>query len=256
LSSVVEKVQNKFGERFDPKLRAKYGEGLTRLLVRELPELSKEVVIRALDQTFNRYRIAIDWNRFICYLATLLPGWWVKLSNNPGFDASTMLLLTDGTVMCQEQGGRNWKKLTPDAQGSYVNGTWSDLAPMNNTRRYYASAVLQDGRVFVSGGEYSDAGAETNTVEIYDYGHAADGTFYYVMEYLPGLSLAELIEKHGITFEKATAARQAASSDHSECTWAAARRILLNSGNVALNFNNASRSLKRTKSARCCRAAG
>jgi serine/threonine-protein kinase len=36
-----------------------------------------------------------------------------------------------------------------------------------------------------------------NTVEIYDYGHAADGTFYYVMEYLPGLSLQELIEQYG-----------------------------------------------------------
>lgn len=36
-----------------------------------------------------------------------------------------------------------------------------------------------------------------NTVEVYDYGHAEDGTFYYVMEYLPGLSLQELIERHG-----------------------------------------------------------
>ncbi|MBI3411756.1 MAG: serine/threonine protein kinase [Planctomycetes bacterium] len=36
-----------------------------------------------------------------------------------------------------------------------------------------------------------------NTVEVYDYGHAADGTFYYVMEYLPGLSLQDLIERHG-----------------------------------------------------------
>ena len=36
-----------------------------------------------------------------------------------------------------------------------------------------------------------------NTIEIYDYGHAEDGTFYYVMEYLPGLSIAELIATHG-----------------------------------------------------------
>jgi serine/threonine-protein kinase len=36
-----------------------------------------------------------------------------------------------------------------------------------------------------------------NTVEIYDYGNTADGTFYYVMEYLPGLSLQELVENHG-----------------------------------------------------------
>jgi serine/threonine-protein kinase len=36
-----------------------------------------------------------------------------------------------------------------------------------------------------------------NTVEIYDYGHAADGTFYYVMEYLPGLNLERVIELHG-----------------------------------------------------------
>jgi serine/threonine-protein kinase len=36
-----------------------------------------------------------------------------------------------------------------------------------------------------------------NTVEIYDYGHAEDGTFYYVMEYLPGLSLQELVDRYG-----------------------------------------------------------
>jgi len=36
-----------------------------------------------------------------------------------------------------------------------------------------------------------------NTVEIFDYGRTEDGTFYYVMEYLPGMSLAELVQKHG-----------------------------------------------------------
>ena len=36
-----------------------------------------------------------------------------------------------------------------------------------------------------------------NTVEIYDYGRAEDGTFYYVMEYLPGISLEELVIRHG-----------------------------------------------------------
>lgn len=36
-----------------------------------------------------------------------------------------------------------------------------------------------------------------NTVEIFDYGSTEDDTFYYVMEYLPGLSLAELVERFG-----------------------------------------------------------
>ncbi len=36
-----------------------------------------------------------------------------------------------------------------------------------------------------------------NTIEIYDYGHTEDGTFYYVMELLPGMSLEDLVEQHG-----------------------------------------------------------
>jgi tRNA A-37 threonylcarbamoyl transferase component Bud32 len=37
-----------------------------------------------------------------------------------------------------------------------------------------------------------------NAVHIYDYGRAADGTFYCVMEYLPGLTLDELVTRHGV----------------------------------------------------------
>jgi serine/threonine-protein kinase len=36
-----------------------------------------------------------------------------------------------------------------------------------------------------------------NTIEIFDYGRTEDGTYYYVMEYLPGMSLADLVERHG-----------------------------------------------------------
>jgi len=36
-----------------------------------------------------------------------------------------------------------------------------------------------------------------NTVEVYDYGRTEDGTYYYVMEHLKGLSLDEFVIRHG-----------------------------------------------------------
>jgi serine/threonine-protein kinase len=39
--------------------------------------------------------------------------------------------------------------------------------------------------------------AHHNTIEIYDYGHTDDGTFYYVMEYLQGVNLADLVRDEG-----------------------------------------------------------
>jgi serine/threonine-protein kinase len=36
-----------------------------------------------------------------------------------------------------------------------------------------------------------------NTIEIIDYGYAPDGTLYYVMEYVDGLNLGELIGRYG-----------------------------------------------------------
>jgi hypothetical protein len=36
-----------------------------------------------------------------------------------------------------------------------------------------------------------------NSVDIFDYGRTDDGTFYYVMEFLPGMNLSELVREHG-----------------------------------------------------------
>lgn len=99
-------------------------------------------------------------------------GKWTKLTNlAPDFGGS-MLLLTDGTVMVQGYTPLSrWMKLTPDSTGSYINGTWSNLAPMGRQRLYTASHVLPNGNVWILGGEYSGTPAVanwTNTGETYN----------------------------------------------------------------------------------------
>jgi hypothetical protein len=94
---------------------------------------------------------------------------WAPLKHQPKASASTMLLLTDGRVLMNDGGGTHWWLLTPDESGSYVHGTWVRAADANYDRLYFASAVLADGRVIVSGGEYSSlGGSETSATEIYD----------------------------------------------------------------------------------------
>jgi hypothetical protein len=81
------------------------------------------------------------------------------------------LLLTDGGVMVQNIGDGKIFKLTPDLNGSYVNGTWSELATMPFVSYAAAQAVLADGRVIYEGGEYSDFDFKfllTNKGAIYD----------------------------------------------------------------------------------------
>jgi hypothetical protein len=81
------------------------------------------------------------------------------------------LLLTDGTVILQDVGCRDWWKLTPDEFGSYVNGTWSQIAslPRGYSPAYNAAAVLPDGRAIIEGGEYNFWNAVwTNLGAIYD----------------------------------------------------------------------------------------
>jgi hypothetical protein len=96
---------------------------------------------------------------------------WQPLQHQPSFEASTALQLTDGTVLVHQYGGQQWWRLTPDASGSYVNGTWSKRAslPAGYAPLYYASAVLPDGRVVVEGGEYNFFSPTwTNLGAIYD----------------------------------------------------------------------------------------
>ncbi len=83
--------------------------------------------------------------------------------------ASNLLLLTDGRVLAQDEGTKKFWLLTPDKTGSYANGTWAPAADANKGRLYHSSAVLDDGRVLMVGGEYIDSmPTEDPTAEIYD----------------------------------------------------------------------------------------
>lgn len=98
-----------------------------------------------------------------------MAGKWDPLKNQPTFNTSTMFLLSDGRVMVQEEATAHWHALTPDDNGSYIDGTWSVLADMAFWRRYYSSGTLKDGRIIVVGGEQDgDVIQDTNKGEIYD----------------------------------------------------------------------------------------
>jgi hypothetical protein len=99
---------------------------------------------------------------FACASLTVTAqGTWTTLTNSPpGTNGGVSIQLTDGTIMMKSEAGggdgigNTWYKLTPNAQGSYVNGTWTTLAPMASTRLYFSSQVLKDGKVYAIGGEY------------------------------------------------------------------------------------------------------
>ena len=93
---------------------------------------------------------------------------WTSLTNSPGVSLNTALLLTDGTVMVQQGQTGHWFRLTPDRFGSYINGTWTQLAdlPAGYGPLYFASAVLPDGRVVVEGGEFNNGGQTASDVNL------------------------------------------------------------------------------------------
>src|SRR6516164_9662296 len=102
---------------------------------------------------------------------------WQKLPNQPPLldyadcGPGSPILLTDGTVMLADNGCQDWWKLTPDNTGSYLNGTWTQLAllPAGYSPLYHSTAVLPDGRVIIEGGEYNFlVPVWTNQGAIYD----------------------------------------------------------------------------------------
>lgn len=91
-------------------------------------------------------------------------GKWSAVKNlAPHYHNGGLTLLTDGTVICHTtDGGGNgtgWDRLTPDSTGSYANGTWTSITPMVNDRLYFSTQVLQNGDVYVAGGEYGAGGS-------------------------------------------------------------------------------------------------
>jgi len=106
---------------------------------------------------------------------------WTTLGNLPtlpnGFAPGTMILLTDGSVLVQSETysqalqnytGKEWFRLTPKDDGIYETGVWTGPFSMANARQFFASGILKDGRLFVLGGEYCDAGGNTTLAEIFD----------------------------------------------------------------------------------------
>src|ERR1700676_536358 len=94
-----------------------------------------------------------------------------NLVNPPPNGAGIGFLLTDGTAVFQGNSQTDWWKLTPDKFGSYVKGTWSQIAslPSGYSPLYFASAVLADGRLVIVGGEYNFFNfVLTNQGAIYD----------------------------------------------------------------------------------------
>ena len=95
----------------------------------------------------------------------------VRLNHTAPDGAETVLLLTDGRALVQGNNDSDWWTLTPDITGSYVNGTWKQVAslPAGYSPYAQAQAVLIDGRVIIEGGEYNFGSfAFTNQGAVYD----------------------------------------------------------------------------------------
>ncbi len=101
---------------------------------------------------------------------------WTPVQNVPNIGAGAVALLTDGRLLVHDESGNsgtwgNWWTLTPDINGNYATGTWTQVAslPADYGPWLFSSAVLADGRFIVEGGEYNLGNfSVTNDGAIYD----------------------------------------------------------------------------------------
>lgn len=115
-------------------------------------------------------------------------GIWTPLTSTPPTGVNHAMVLSDGTILT-DNGNGNCCRLTPDIHGSYINGTWTQVAAMNNSRLFFASAVLTNGNVFVAGGEY---GAGRRHAELYD---SLNNVWVKIPDPIPGPAFSDAIGK-------------------------------------------------------------
>jgi hypothetical protein len=102
---------------------------------------------------------------------------WTPMSTAPPVSFGWMQLLTDGRVLLHEEPncsgstckGKDytaWYTLTPDINGNYATGTFTQVASSvgGYAPLYFSSAVLPDGKVITQGGEYQCAAGSCASV--------------------------------------------------------------------------------------------
>jgi hypothetical protein len=81
----------------------------------------------------------------------------------------TAQLLTDGRVLASgTENNKTWFTFTPDAFGSYENGTWARVGSAAVGRLFGPGFILPDGRYWLGGGEYMNGTPTRAENEIYD----------------------------------------------------------------------------------------
>jgi hypothetical protein len=135
-----------------------------------------EILVNHLRRRMKPLRVLGFATILLCPALASAQSPWQPVKHVPNIGGGAIALLTDGRVLVHDESGNpgtwgNWWTLTPDINGNYANGTWTQVATMPPIYgpEAFGSAVLPDGRFIVEGGE-SNFGLEDDTTlgAIYD----------------------------------------------------------------------------------------